>query len=176
MSVSAQERKRRIVILFGDVSLALEPRLEEIPEDIYQRLVAEKLAGGPAVVRGRGPTDLLLIKIPRLLPMEHRQKLVNEYLELLYSGTNFDGEIRISGKGGLFSRRRYDLERLGKYRLFKANDFNRARTFAAAHQNPDARDDSYYKARRFVTHLFRKRWEVFTPFFSLIGRGLPLGE
>jgi hypothetical protein len=172
MRIPQPERKRRIATLFGDVSLALEPRLEEIPDDIYQRLVLEKSLGGPAAVRGSGPTDLVLIKIPRCLPMEHRQKLVNEYLERLYAGTNFDGEIRISGRGGLYSRRRYELELMGKYRLFEVNGFNLARTLAAAHQDPDKRDDSYYKARKFVSRLIQKRLKIFEPFFSLIGGGL----
>jgi hypothetical protein len=156
--------------------LALEPRLEEIPEDIYQRLALEKSLGGPAALRGSGPTDLVVIKIPRLLPKEHRHKLVNEYLELLYAWTNFDGEIRTSARGGLYSRRRYELELLGKYRLFEANGFNLARTLAAAHQDPHKRDDSYYKARRFVSGLIQKRWTNFEPFFSLIGGGPLLSE
>jgi hypothetical protein len=176
MRIPQQERKRRIGILFGDVPLALEPRLDEIPKDLYQRLALQIFAGGPAALRGSGPTDLVLIKIPRLLPMEHCQKLVNGYIKLLYAGTNFDGEIRISGRGGLFSRRRYELELVGKYRLFETNGFNLARTLAAAHQNPHKRDDSYYKARKFISHLIRKRWTIFEPFFSLIGGGPPLGE
>jgi hypothetical protein len=175
MKILPEQRKRRIITLFGDVPVALEPQLEEIPEDLYQRLLLQKLAGGPAALRG-GPVDLVLIKVPRLLPMEHRAKLINDYLKLLYAGESAGEEIRLSGKGGLYFRRRHELELLGKYRLFRANGFDLNPTLVAAYGRADRRDDSFYEAKRFITRLLAVRWKIFWPFFSLIGGGPPLGE
>jgi hypothetical protein len=85
MSIDIPTRKRRLGIIFGDLPLTVEPQLSEIPPDLYWHLALTKLLGGPAAVRGVN-ADLVLLKLPRLLPLEARKRLVLDYLSRIEAG------------------------------------------------------------------------------------------
>jgi hypothetical protein len=156
LSISRETRRQRLAIIFGDLPLAVEPFLEEIPPDLYRRLCYSKRCGGPALLRGIH-ADLLLIKIPHYLPVEPRTQLVGEYLPKIYPG-------RLSkpvGRGGIKYRRERELVRLGEYRLFKANGFNLELTRQAAHLLPGKTGRTFHASRKFVESLFPRRWALF---------------
>ena len=52
LSIPRDIRRERLAIIYGDLPLAVEPGLGEIPSDLYRRLRYAKLCGGPALLRG----------------------------------------------------------------------------------------------------------------------------
>ena len=82
-SIERTERRRRIELIFGDVPLAVEPTLSEIPLDIYPRLLRAIAAGKPPLIQGRGDVDLILLKVFWNLPLEHTLTLIGDYLRVL---------------------------------------------------------------------------------------------
>jgi hypothetical protein len=161
MSIRIMERQRRLRLLFGDMPLAIEPFLEEIPPDLYRLLVREKMRGGGAVVRGE-KADLVLIKRQHNLPLPLFRALLFDYLTLLDDSEPVPRAetIKLSGKGSRSAQLRHELVFLGKYRLFKANDFNISRTLEAVY-GPDhqvRRDNAFYAARKLVERWYANRW------------------
>ena len=155
-SIPRETRRQRLTVIFGDLPLAVEPFLEEIPSDLYRRLRYSKLCGGPALLRGTN-ADLLLIKIPHHLPAEPRTQLVGEYLQKIYPG----GLNKPVGRGGIKYRRERELIRLGEYRLFEANGFNLELTRQAARLHPGKTGRTFHASRKFVESLFPRRWTLF---------------
>lgn len=159
MAIRLVERQRRLELLFGDLPLAVEPFLEEIPPDLYRLLVREKMRGFGAVARGE-KADLVLIKRPHNLPPALYRALLWDYLSLdeheLIPRTE---TIKLSGKGSRSAQLRHELVLLGKYRIFKANNFSISRTLEAAY-GPDGqvRGDSFYVARKLVERWYARRW------------------
>jgi hypothetical protein len=160
MAITLLERQRRLGLLFGDIPLAIEPFLEEIPPALYRLLVREKMRGGAAVVRGE-KADLVLIKRPHNLPPPLFRALLWEYLSLLDENQPVLSAqtIKLSGKGSRSAQLRYELVLLGKFRLFKANDFDISRTLEAAYGSDGrVRRDSFYTARKLVKRWYAARW------------------
>jgi hypothetical protein len=156
MSIPLVERQRRLELIFGDLPLAVEPFLEEIPPNLYQLLLRSKAQGGAAVVRGE-KADLVLVKKPHNLPLPLFRLLLSEYLGLLEENTPAPRTKK--GKGSRAAQLRYELVLLGKYRVFKANGFDIRCTLEAAY-GPEGRvrGDSFYDARKLVEYWYANRW------------------
>jgi hypothetical protein len=176
MSIDREERKRRIEIIFGDVPLAVEPALNDVPPDIYQRLVRALAAGYPPLIRGRSDVDLLLVKVPWNLPPEHLLPLVGDYLRILRAQRPVASPIKTGGPAGLIARRQRELALLGQYRLYRANRFDLERTKLAAHLDIRSSGKSFRAARRFVESLFPRRWDMLNGTLGLYRRGLRSGQ
>lgn len=166
MSIDIATRKRRLTVIFGDLPLSVEPRGDEIPPDLYQRLALSKMLGGPAAVRGAN-ADLVLLKLPRLLPLEVRKKLVWDYLSLIYKDESTGAQIRTQGRGGVTSRRLHELIMLGRYRLLEANGFDMRKTMAEAFKDRRCSDRGFVESRAFVESLWPRRWALFEPYLAL---------
>jgi hypothetical protein len=166
MSTDMATRKRRLAVIFGDLPLSVEPRGEEIPPDLYRRLALSKILGGPAAIRGVN-ADLILLKLPHLLPLEVRKKLVLDYLSLLYKDDDADSQIRTQGRGGIAARRQHELIMLGRYRLLEANQFDMRKTMMEAYRDWKRSDRSFVESRAFVESLWPKRWALFEPYLAL---------
>jgi hypothetical protein len=161
LSIPRETRRQRLAIVFGDLPLAVEPSLQEIPGDIYQRLVLAKLCGGPAIVPGANATHLLVVKLLGTLPLEHQKKLICEYLDLLYKNESRMVSRSFTAKAGISHKRRYELELLGRYRKLEDNGFDMGRALEAAHQDRPCSPRVYRASRRFVESLMPRRWEIF---------------
>jgi hypothetical protein len=174
LSIPRAVRKQRLKVIYGDLPLAVEPSLTEIPRDIYGRLRLAKLCGGPAVVLGENSTYLLLLKVHGWLPLEHRQQLVSDYLALLAGKERSGGQIRVSGKGGIAHRRRRELAMLGRYRLLEDNNFDLPLSLEAAQLDTKRSARVYRASRQFVEGLWPRRWGIFEELLCPIGGPPPI--
>jgi hypothetical protein len=169
LSIKQRERRERIDKIFGDNPLVLEPRLEEIPSNLYQLLETVIREGYAPVLRGYG-ADLVLLKLPHFLPnsmqVDSFARLLDSWRKSLPTGKEF----RLSGRGSRASQLRYELELVGKYRLFKANGFNIGSTMEAAYGlDSRKRPDLFYKARVYISRLLKVRWQLAERAFSMEG-------
>jgi hypothetical protein len=160
MSIEREERKRRIELIFGGSPLVIEPTLDAIPPDIYERLKHALVFTHKPLVRGQGDVDLALIQIPWQLPLEQLLPLVCDYIRYLRTGRMVSTPVKTGGKGGLIDRRQQELIRIGRYRLFAANRFNLECTKEAALL--DIRSDGriFGRAKRFIDLLYPRRWTL----------------
>lgn len=172
MSLKPNIRRDRIEIIFGDSPLVLEPFLQEIPPNIYTLLALEKLHGGMALVRGIN-ADLLLVKLPHILPNTVLADLLVALLHVWRKTVPTGSVLRLSGKGSRSSRLQHELEMLGQYRLFAANKFNIRHTLQAAFGDVQLdRSDSFYRARSYFKKLLARRWELVESASRLMGHPL----
>jgi hypothetical protein len=170
MRIAPRRRASRLLAVYGENCLVLEPRLDEIPPDLSDLLIKEKIAGRPPVVRGANLVDLVTLKIPRFLPAEHRNRHVAQYLNLIYADDRNGVHLRIGGRGGIASRYRRELELVGRYRLLEANGFDLSRTILAAHDDIKRPDKVFRQSRKFVEGLLVHGDQIFDRVFGSIAR------
>jgi hypothetical protein len=168
LSIKQSDRRERIEKIFGDNPLVLEPRMEEIPPDLYQRFQRVILQGCSPVLRGDS-ADLILLKLPHNLPNSMQVDFFGRLLGSWRKSLPVGKEFRLSGRGSRASQLRYELELVGKYRLFQANSFDIHKTLEAARGLDNRkRGDSFYRARTYISRLLPMRWQLAEQSFSVL--------
>jgi hypothetical protein len=163
MSIPLPERERRLGMIYGDLPLALEPFLDEIPLNLSRLIKREQLMGRMPIVRGP-KMDLWVLKAPhpQILPLSMFKELLLAYADKWHETLSPPARkptLKLSGKGSFSARLRYQLAMLGRYRLFQANDFDIYRTVIAASAKDEIiKKDLFYTARKFIDRLFPHRW------------------
>jgi hypothetical protein len=178
MSIPLSERERRLEFIYGDLPMALEPWIDEIPPNLSRLIKREQLKGRMPILRGL-KMDLWVLKAPhpQILPLPMFKELLLAYADKWYatlSGEESKSALKLSGRGSLSARLRYQLIMLGRYRLFRANDWDIYRAvIAASAKDKIIKKDLFYSARKFVERLFPRRWLEAEAAFQSLAYGVP---
>jgi hypothetical protein len=177
MSISREERERRLGLIYGDLPMVLEPWIDEIPPNLSRLIRREQLMGRMPIVRGAN-MDLWVLKAPhpRILPLSMFKELLLAYADKWYETLSPQARqptLKLSGRGSRSALLRYQLELLGRFRLLRANDFDVWRAVVAASRKDQlVTKNLFYRARRFLDRLFARRWlEAEAAFLQLADGG-----